>query len=278
MTLQPVNLDAYLARPSEPERRIRRLLAGRRHPVILDVGACEGEDSIRYARRFPGGRILAFEPLPANQRLIRENFRRYGASRAELVPIALSDRTGTARFHVSQGRPPELFSGAEWNYGNKSSSLLAPASADPMHGWIEFSETIEVACDTLDRVCAAQGIGRVDFLHLDVQGAELLVLTGGAATLPRTTALWLEVTDRELYAGQPLRPQIEAFLRGRGFALVYEDRREIEGDQFYVNRRSLRAWGYRARLRLGATARQARRGVGRILRGAGGILGRRHPS
>jgi len=262
--VNPPDLSTYLSRPSPIEAELRRLFRADAPLVIFDVGACEGEESVRYFRLFPRARILAFEPLPGNQALVRANFERYRVHTAELVPLALSDRSGEATFHVSSGRPPREFAGGDWNYGNKSSSLLAPANSAPMYGWIEFKETVTVTTETLDRVCAERGIGRIDFLHMDVQGAEHLVLAGGAKMLPRIASLWLEVSDRELYRDQKLRREIEEFLRRQGFALGFEVRREIEGDQFYVNRRCLRSWPYLAANRFRGAVAQVRQAGGRL--------------
>jgi FkbM family methyltransferase len=257
--IAPRDLTAYLAELSEPERELMKLFSPDAALTICDIGACEGEDSIRYGRRFPQARVFAFEPLPANQAVVRANFARYGAARAELVPLALSDRTGEATFHVSSGKPREEWSGPDWNYGNKSSSLLPPAGAEPMHGWIEFKETVTVRTETLDRFCRERAIDRIDFIHMDVQGAEHLVLQGAVAMLPRITALWLEVSDQQLYRGQKLRGEIESFMRGHGFRLGFESRREVEGDQFYVNQRLPLAWRYLATRRLRSFAGRVRR-------------------
>lgn len=255
---QAGDLGAYLAEPNPPEKELLRLFAPDRPLVIFDIGACEGEDSVRYARRFPRARIFTFEPLPANQQLIRENFTRHGTGNAEIVPLALSDRAGEADFHVSTGRPRELFSGEQWNYGNKSSSLLPPASTAPMHGWIEFKERIRVRTETLAAFCSARAIPHVDFIHMDVQGAEQLVLGGAGPMLRHVTALWLEVSDEAVYAGQALRTDLERTLRAAGFARSLEIMRGPEGDQFYVNLRAPRAWPYLAAVHLGRRLRRAR--------------------
>ena len=239
MTLHQADLDPYLARPSSVEPYLGFLLKSLAAPVIFDIGACEGEDSIRYSRLFPRARVLAVEALPANQELLKANFAKYGVS-AELIPVALSDRRGSAVFHVSAGKPPELFSGESWNYGNKSSSLLPPASAEAMYGWINFPERITVQCETLVDVCAARNVDHVDFIHMDVQGAEGLVLEGAKPMLPRIRVIWLEVSNQLLYQGQKLRAEIEEMLQRHGFALAYEESRGAEGDQLYVNLRFLR--------------------------------------
>jgi FkbM family methyltransferase len=264
--LHTVDYSAYLAQPSEPELELLRLFPTAAPLVIFDVGSCEGEDTVRYARRFPQARLFAFEPLPNNQALVRGNLTRYAVANAELVPLALSDRAGEATFHVSSGQPPEAFAGADWNYGNKSSSLLPPVGEAPMYGWVEFKEAITVRTETLDAFCATRGIDRIDFIHMDVQGAERLVLAGASAMLPSIRALWLEVSDKPLYAGQMLRPEIEAFMHIHGFALGCEVRREIEGDQFYVNKRFARAWPYLAGRCAAGLYRQARRAASRVKR------------
>ncbi len=266
MTLpsQPADLSAYLAVPSAAEIEFGRLFHAEEPLVICDIGACEGEDSVRYARAYPRARVFAFEPLPANQALVRANFDRYAVSNAELVPLALSDHVGEATFHVSSGRPADLFAGENWNYGNKSSSLLAPAQAGPMHGWIEFKEAITVPTGTLDAFCAQRGLDHIDFIQMDVQGAEQLVLAGATAMLPHITAIWLEVSDREHYRGQALAGDITRLMKSHGFRLshsVHLGEATGEGDHLYVNLRHARTWPYAATRRLRATAGRLKRAL-----------------
>lgn len=241
---RPGDLTHYLAGRTPVERELTRLFARAEPLVIFDIGACEGEESIRYSRRFPRARLFTFEPLPANQNLIRQNFERYGITAAELVSAALSDRAGTATFHVSSGRPPDAPEGEDWNHGNKSSSLLPPADAAPMFGWLTFKQAITVQTMTLDEFVAARALPRIDFIHLDVQGAEHLVLAGAARSLPRVKAIWLEVSDQELYRGQRLRADTERAMNEAGFTKALEIRHGVEGDQFYVNKRFPRLWPY----------------------------------
>ena len=248
-SLQPADLTAYLAETSAAEIEFGRLFHRDEPLVICDIGACEGEDSVRYARAYPRARIFAFEPLPSNQALVRANFARHAVPNAELVPLALSDRAGEATFHVSSGRPPDLFAGENWNYGNKSSSLLAPAQAAPMHGWIEFKEAITVPTGTLDAFCAQRGLGHIDFIQMDVQGAEQRVLSGATAMLPRITAIWLEVSIRENYRGQALAGDITRLMKSHGFKLahsVHLGEATGEGDHLYVKLRHPRTWAYAA--------------------------------
>lgn len=257
-TPKPVDIGQYLATPTTPELELMRLFGADEALTIFDIGCCEGEDTVRYAKRFPRARIIAFEPLPDNQRLVAENLARYSISNAELIPCALSDRVDEATFHVSSGRPREEFAGKDWNYGNKSSSLLPPAGSDPMHGWIEFKTKITVPTETLDNFSARRNIARIDFIHMDVQGAEQLVLAGSSRMLPSVTAVWLEVSDQALYKSQVLRPEIGRFMRMRGFSLALEVMNGIEGDQLYINRRFARTWPYLAAKRIKSLVGRAR--------------------
>ncbi len=254
----PPDLDAYLSQLPEQEVALSSLFPRNAKLVILDIGACEGEDSIRYARRFPYARIFSFEPLPSNQQLIQLNFCKYKIQTAELVPLALSNSIGAATFHISSGTPEQPFIGDNWNYGNKSNSLLPPSQTGSMHGWIKFQEAITVPTTTLDHFCRERSIRRLDFIHMDVQGAEIMVLEGAGPKLRDITALWLEVADEALYSGQPLRGQVQEFMGRHGFSLAFEISRTSEGDQFYVNLRNPRVWPWLLRITIVRWLAQAR--------------------
>src|SRR5438105_4406586 len=62
--------------------------------------------------------------------------------------------------------------------------------------------------------------GPVDFLKLDVQGAELMVLQGGPATVAAAAVVHCEVEFSPIYAGQPLYADIHRALADHGFALI----------------------------------------------------------
>ncbi|MGD1030245.1 MAG: FkbM family methyltransferase [Opitutaceae bacterium] len=248
--------DAYIAREPPCGRELRALFRSGERLVIFDVGACEGEDSIRYSRLYPRARIFAFEPLQANQDIIRRQFARRKAGRCELVPLALSDRAGTATLHVSSGEPDEKFCGPDWNYGNKSSSLLAPGmTGREWLPWLHFDRSETVSTRTIDDFCTARGLDRVDFIHMDVQGAEWLVLQGARRMLPKIGGVWMEVAEAEAYRGQALRPKLEEFMRNSGFVLTFQELGGVEGNQFYVN---ARLWRGRRRLAVRGARRAAR--------------------
>ena len=62
--------------------------------------------------------------------------------------------------------------------------------------------------------------GPVDFLKIDVQGAELMVLEGADRTLSNTATVHCEVMFSPIYAEEPLFPAVHQHLMSRGFALI----------------------------------------------------------
>jgi 2-O-methyltransferase len=230
----PITRDAYIQSPLPIADELRALFSSQEAMVIFDIGACEGEDSIRYAREFPNARIYAFEPLPSNMQTLQRQLAAYGATQVEAFPIALSDERGTATFHVSSGSPEGLPSTKDWEYGNKSSSLLPPAALREHYPWLKFEQSIEVPTETLAAFCAARGISRIDFIHMDVQGAELKVLQGAGDLLRGVRAIWLEVERVPLYAGQPLADEVQGFMIAHGFVKRKDTVGEVTGDHLYI--------------------------------------------
>ena len=211
--------------------------------IILDIGGCEGEESVRYTRLFPNAFIYIFEPLPSNQELIKKNVDDYEIKKVKLCPIALSDNDGQAEFYVSSGHPEDQKKELDWDFGNKSSSLLEPEFSI-IQKWLEFKEKINVPTMTLNTFFKQNNIDKVDFVHMDVQGAELKVLEGAKEKLKKIKTIWLEVSNVELYKNQPLTDEIEMFMKKNRFHLIKSEFSGQFGDQFYVNKKYYRVFSF----------------------------------
>lgn len=203
--------------------------------IIFDIGACEGEDSIRYSNLFPNSRVFAFEPNPNNIELTKQNFIRYNKNNIQLIEEALSDTVGKTTFYVSSGSPKNFENNQDWNFGNKSSSLLPPQKVKDVHNWLEFASQIDVKTNTINNFCSLNDIDVIDFVHMDVQGAELKVLKGASKFLEKIKVIWLEVSTIELYKNQALKKDIEKFMFKNNFYLLKNELEGYSGDQLYVN-------------------------------------------
>ncbi|WP_201321197.1 FkbM family methyltransferase [Pseudanabaena sp. lw0831] len=83
---------------------------------------------------------------------------------------------------------------------------------------LDFS--IEIDTTTLDRFCQDEEINEIDFLQIDVQGADLDVLEGANKILNSgTLAIQVEVIFSHLYKNQPLFADVDTFLRKNDFTL-----------------------------------------------------------
>jgi FkbM family methyltransferase len=229
-----MNLESYLAEPLPFREKLELLLAEVDRPMIFDIGACEGEDSIRLSRAFPRATVHAFEPVPGNVARIRANFARHAPRLKDPHAIALSDYDGVGLLHLSSGHPESIRREPNWDFGNKSSSLLPPSSLmGEYHPWLRFESDITVRVEKLETFCRHERISRVDFMYLDVQGAELQVLNGAGAFLQSVRAVWMEVEAVELYVGQPLAPDLDKFMKHHGFVLLMDTVEAVSGDRLY---------------------------------------------
>ncbi|MDH3972686.1 MAG: FkbM family methyltransferase [Deltaproteobacteria bacterium] len=75
----------------------------------------------------------------------------------------------------------------------------------------------KVSTTSLDIWAEENNIKEVDFIKLDVQGAELEVLKGGKKLLKSTLGLNIEVWFLPLYRGIPLFSDIDSFVRSEDF-------------------------------------------------------------
>lgn len=170
---------------------------------IVDVGAMDVGEVEPWARLVDSGaaRLFGFEPNDDEYRKLTTA----GRPNTEYLPHALGD--GAAHTLYVGTAPMTL-------------SLFAP---DPtvmqqFHSLWELCEpTREVPVDTV-RLDDIAEVRPMDFLKLDIQGAELMVLEAAAAALADTVAIQVEVSFLPVYKDQPLFADVDTFLREHGFA------------------------------------------------------------
>lgn len=78
---------------------------------------------------------------------------------------------------------------------------------------------VRIKLQTLDKWAQEQGIQYIDYMKLDTQGSELDILRGAGKLLNQISLIEVEVEFTEIYAGQPLFADVDAFMRANGFAL-----------------------------------------------------------
>ena len=220
------------------EKVLIRLFKNKNELIFFDIGACEGLSSFRYLSIFPKSKIYAFEPVPSNFKIIKKVIEEHQLNNLLPFELGLSSKKGEATFYVSSGKPTNKNIPADnsTDFGNKSSSLFKPGKTKEVHPWLKFNESITIKTDTLENFCADNNINAIDFIHMDVQGAELLVLQGANNMISKINAIWLEVEKIALYENQALKTDIETFLIENNFICILNRVNHIAGDQFWVKK------------------------------------------
>lgn len=86
--------------------------------------------------------------------------------------------------------------------------------------WHELTGSVPIELDTLDNCLSEHPELQPDFLKVDVEGADLDVLRGAAASLDTSImGVQIEVSFMERHQGAPLFGEADTFLRDRGFVL-----------------------------------------------------------
>jgi FkbM family methyltransferase len=154
--------------------------------VVFDIGANVGYYTLQAAVRVrPDGQVHAFEAVSSTYARLTRNLELNGLGNVLAHQRAVSDRRGRV----------EIFVGDASNTGT---SRLSANPANPS------GRSEEVEALTIDEYVEAQGVGAVDVIKIDVEGAELAVLGGMNEVLRRgRPRLLVEVTHAvagELFA------------------------------------------------------------------------------
>lgn len=121
--------------------------------TVLDVGANFGTYCALYSRMAENARVIAFEPHPVTAGICRTNIELNKLSQIELVQKAVGKETGVVGF-TDNGIP-----------GTERIAFGSEAR-------------FEVPMIALDIFCKERSIDRIDFLKIDIEGAEYDALLG----------------------------------------------------------------------------------------------------
>lgn len=193
------------------DKQYRRAFRNLRHlprldyRFVIDAGANRGAFTDAFLQLHRPERIALVEAIPELAFKLGEKYS--SDPRVSVVAAALSDRDGEAPFEI--------------NRSEASSSLLSIDSRNSK--WfgrdLSVASSITVPTLTLPELMLRERMESVDLLKLDLQGAERLVLTGGAEALDRVRVIYTEVFFERLYAGAWLLWEMNEFLSARRFKL-----------------------------------------------------------
>lgn len=170
--------------------------------TFVDVGANWGYFTLLASHLVgPGGRVVSLEPDPRLFPVLSDNVGRNALRNVSLHQLAAAREAGVlalAGFDEGAG-----------NFG--VSRIVAQGGGE---------RVFDVRADTLDRVLAEDGVGAVDLLKMDIEGAEASALAGLAGSLRerRVRRILVELHPAELAEGGTPVDEVVEGLRGAGYA------------------------------------------------------------
>lgn len=179
-------------------QEIYRFETQHRNPRILDCGSNIGMSVLYFKHLYPDARIVGFEPDPEILPYLTENLSTNQIDAVEIVDAALSGRNGSMAFN-SDGK-----------YG---SYLSDEAPTNGESEWTRHQVSTVRLRDYLT--------DRVDFLKMNIEGAEWEVLTDTGEDLRKVREMVIE------YHHLPGRPRtlhkILELLHSQGFEYLLND-------------------------------------------------------
>lgn len=152
-----------------------------RDAVIVDVGAHAGQHTKLFARMVPEGHVYAFEPGVYARSILNIVFKLRRFANLTLVPLGLSDAVTTETLNVPLKRHGSMGFGL---------SHMGPQT----DGRETVSEDIQLT--TLDQFVKDNGLSRIDFIKVDIEGWEVHFLRGAMVSIERfRPAIMLEVIE-----------------------------------------------------------------------------------
>ncbi len=127
--------------------------------VVFDVGAHVGYYTVLSSvLAGPSGQVIAFEPLPANLKYLRRHLKLNACDNVRILTNCVGEGSSIARFDDSRGTGV---------------------------GHLANEGSFEVQVRSLDEMVESGELPIPQFLKIDVEGAELLVLKGAERLLRR---------------------------------------------------------------------------------------------
>ena len=203
--------------------------------TVFDIGANIGLFSLYINSKFPTSKLYAFEPVPDIYQRLCLNVAEF-ANTIQTYNCGLLDQVNTVPFdyypgysvisglQVNKQRAAEIL-----NSGMRTQSAEANLrTEDLVNQRLEPHTRLQCQVTTLSTVLSQAQITRVDLLKIDVEGAELGVLKGIAASdWPKIRQIVMEV-----HSQKDLQP-IMTLLEAKSFKIHLEVDKRLKSSGIY---------------------------------------------
>jgi FkbM family methyltransferase len=162
--------------------------------IVVDVGAAFGFYTILASKRVgQQGGVVAIEPQPDSFEMLNKNIKLNNLANVVTLNYAVSSKKTMLKLYSSY-------------------STIQERAGESLQSYIE------VSADTLDNLLRSVGIDKVNWIKIDVEGAEYEVLRGAKEILSTNTCISILV---EIHGKDTYGPTIE-LLRSNNFNIEFE--------------------------------------------------------
>lgn len=184
--------------------------------TVIDIGAHIGRYTIPSSKKVGNtGKVVAIEADPENFELLKRN-------------IALNKLTNVLTLNYAVFSTRTRMKLYEQSASAKYNSLMLARAA-------KTKNYVEVNADTLDNILKLNEVNQVNWIKIDVEGAEFEVLKGSAETLSsEDLSLFIEIHNIE----DPSHyDNIVDFLKSRNYEITFEQHYEGSGESHIIFRK-----------------------------------------
>jgi len=180
--------------------------------IIVDIGANIGYYTLIFARLVGSkGKVYAFEPSVFNLELLAKNIYLNSLSdKIAIISFPLFDNLAVRPFYMTS----KEWGGSQSNFGESVNYEGSPMSSIFKYKTVGMS---------IDQAVSLLNLAKPNYIKMDVDGIEHLILKGATNTLNNTESLLIEVNDNFIkQAGDT-----KEYLKKAGFKLKHKRHSEI---------------------------------------------------
>jgi FkbM family methyltransferase len=186
--------------------------------TVIDIGAHIGRYTITSSKQVGNaGKVVAIEADPDNFEILKKN-------------IALNNLTNVLPLNYAVFSSRTKIKLYEQSASAKYNSVMLTRAA-------KTKNYVEVNADTLDSILKQNGINQVNWIKIDVEGAEFEVLKGSIETLSgENVSLFVEIhniDDPNHYHN------IIDFLKRHNYEMTFEQRYDDSGESHVIFRKKI---------------------------------------
>ncbi|MFX1316812.1 MAG: FkbM family methyltransferase [Promethearchaeota archaeon] len=175
--------------------------------IVLDIGAFIGLSSMIFSKKVgEKGKVYAIEPVMHN--IIKKNVEENNINNTYVIPKAIGNEAGKTEIEIS-------------DYGGDASITKREYTKD----YYKMKKTIELT--TLDLLVKELKLDRIDFIKIDIEGAEELAIRGAYEVIKQFKPKWSISSYHIDFNNEPQHNKLVNLMLEYGYKVKQVDKKHI---------------------------------------------------